>query len=304
MTNKIQRINKLEKILIVNDDMQDILAMQARLPENVMVHAASQWQARKMENTSGYDLIVVDNDANNLQESKGKETVQEIRTSNPDTPIIYTSFQPGWVPGEVYQTLGVQVIRTDQAIEEIAKQAGIVLREVQAKDNSKAPRLNIMLTYNTVKGYQAGIHETLEGERLLVVCFERRAQDQAKKILTEQVAKIYSDFDWRSDREIVKNIFVYDGINGGDWPGRVAQALGHDVRMKVNLLACGCDWERKQQLANSSYVDLYKVDCGGDREMGMIADVIMGIRRPNVDYDKLPMPKDKIKQGIEKFSMN
>src|SRR3989344_1305505 len=131
MTRK--KIQKLERILIVNDDSQDILAMQARLPENIQVHVASQFQAQNITDTTGYDLIVVDNDANDLKESKGKDTAEQIRTKNPITPIIYTSFQPGWVAAEVYQTRGVQVVQTDQVLNEIASRFGIKLREPQTE---------------------------------------------------------------------------------------------------------------------------------------------------------------------------
>jgi response regulator RpfG family c-di-GMP phosphodiesterase len=159
MTKQNQtQINKLEKILIVNDDSADILAMQARLPENIVVHGASQWQAQEMTDTSGYNLIVVDNDANDLKESKGKETVQEIRTKNPDTPIIYTSFQPGWVAGEVYQTRGVQLVQTDKALDNISERFGIKLRKPQANGGIIIPNLHILLTDNTVSGHKPGIH--------------------------------------------------------------------------------------------------------------------------------------------------
>jgi hypothetical protein len=297
-----RKIPKLERILIVNDDSQDILAMQARLPRDVVVDRASQFQAREMQDTQGYDLIVVDNDANNLKESKGKETVQQIRTVNPDTPIIYTSFQPGWVPGEVYQTRGVEVVRTDQALDEIAKRFGIDLREAKVKGGIIVPNLNILLSYNTIGGHDAGVHTASSGEKMLVSSYDRRAGRIAPAVLANEVAKIYGTFDWTADRDIVKNIFVYDGKSGGDMPGMAAQALGHDIRMRVNMLACHCDWERKQRLANSSYVDLYQVECGGETTMGRIADVIMGIQRPGTDYSKMPISVEKIKQGTtERF---
>jgi hypothetical protein len=296
------KTKKLEKLLIVNDDIEDILAMQARLPDRIAVQSASQFSAREMKTCTGYDLIVVDNDANNLQESKGKETVQKLRTSNQDTPIIYTSFQPGWVPGEVYQIKGVQVVRTDEALEQIAKQFKFRLKPAVKKETT-APLLHILLSYNSVGDYKPGIFTGVNGEKVLVMSYEKHAGHIAPIVIAEQVSKIYQNFSWRTDRDIVKNIFIYDGINGGDIPGQTAQALGHDVRMRVNLMACGCDWGRKQKLANSSYVDLYQVMCGGDTEMGLIADIILGIKREGVDYSKLPISMDKIKKGIEKFEM-
>ena len=43
--------------------------------------AASQFQARLLK-SANYDLVVLDNDANNLNESKGKKTLEEIRKLN------------------------------------------------------------------------------------------------------------------------------------------------------------------------------------------------------------------------------
>lgn len=301
MTRKT-KTNKLGRILIVNDDSADILAMKARLPENIKVNGASQWQAREMEDTTGYDLIVVDNDANDLKESKGKETVQKIRTTNPQIPIIYTSFQPGWVAGEVYQTRGVDVVQTDRALEEISKRFQIDLREPKAKGDIVIPNLHMIITYNYADGHKAGLHTSSNGEKLLISAYDRRAGRIAPQVLASEVAEIYGKFDWRVDRDIVKNIFVYDGKSGESCPAMAAQALGHDIRMQVNMLSCGCDWDRKQRFSNSSNVNLYRVECGGERTLGKIADIILGIQRADVDYTQMPISAEKIKQGTtEKF---
>lgn len=137
----------------------------------------------------------------------------------------------------------------------------------------------------------------------MVVSYDKLAKEKAKEVLLGQVRKIYQEFDWRQDRNLVRNIFVYDGLNGGELPGQIATSLGHDARMRVNLLACGCDWKIKQRLANSTYVDLFQVECSGRETLGMIADVILGIRRPEVDYKSLPMSIDRIVEETEKFQM-
>jgi len=288
----------LEKILIINDDAEDILAMQARLPEGIQVQAASQFQARYLNDFSGYDLIILDNDANNLQDSKGKETLETIRKKNPSVPVFYTSFQPGWVPGEVYQTKDTRVVRTDQLLGTLAREHGFELRDVKTSEKPDS-QLSLILSYNPVEGYDAGLHSG----KLLIVSYDKHAQGRAKEVLREEVRKIYENFDWKSDRDLIRNIFVYDGVNGGELPGSAAQSLGHDVRMNVNVMACPCDWERKQRLAGSSYVDLYRVECGGDRTLGAVADVILGIQRPGVDYNALSIPLEKITAEAEKFGM-
>jgi CheY-like chemotaxis protein len=288
----------LEKILIVNDDSEDILAMQARLPEQCNVQAASQFQARYLSDFSGYNLIILDNDANNLQDSKGKETLQAIKKRNPSVPVFYTSFQPGWVPGEVYQTRDTRVVRTDQLLDTISKEFGIELKDVEESEKPESQQ-SLILTYNPVEGYNPGLHS----DKLLIVSYDKYASGRAKEVLTQEIQKIYENFNWRTDRDLIRNIFVYDGVNGGDLPGSAAQSLGHDVRMRVHLMACRCDWERKERLFGSTYVDLHKVECGGRESLGAVADTILGIQRPGVDYNGLSIPLEKITVEAEKFRM-
>lgn len=299
MTRRKQK-PKLERILIVNDDAGDIAAMQARLPEGLQVMAASQAQARYFSDLKGYDLVVLDNDANNLADSKGAETLLELRKHDSNVPIVYTSFQPGWVPGPVYQTRGVSVVRTDEALEHLARTFNLRLREpVSSKTTQTEPQLNIIMTYNTATNYTAGMHSG----KLLVVAYDRHANERAKEILGKELQQVYGTFDWRTDRDNIRNVFVYDGVNGGDRPGVAAASLGHDIRMRVNLLACPCDWQRKARFRDSMYANLFKVNCGGDSQLGMIADVILGVQRPDVDYERLPIAKEKILEVAEKFQM-
>jgi len=41
-------------------------------------------------------------------------------------------------------------------------------------------------------------------------------------------------------------------------------------------------------------LNLSKVECRGNRSLGMIADVLLGVKRPHVDYRTLPMSKTRI----------
>jgi hypothetical protein len=289
--------NQLEKMLIVNDDTGDILAMQSRLPQGVQVLGASQFQASLLQDLN-FDVIVLDNDANNLRESKGAQTLKEIRQRNPNVPVLYTSFQPGWVPGEVYQTRNVRVVPTSEALEEISKRFGISLVERERKAESGEPQTSIILTYNPVDGYEQGVYSN---DRLLIVSYEKNAEIHAKRVLADSMRKIYEKFDWSADRDMIRNIFVYDGINGGTVSGRSAISLGHDVRMKVNLMACRCGWDRKQQLADSCYINLFQVECGGRETLGAVADVLLGVKRPEIDYAKLSIPLEKINSVAERF---
>ena len=295
-TNKTKN-KKLGKVLVINDDTEDILALQAQMPKDIELFSASQFSAQCMPDHS-YDLIILDNDANDLKESKGKKTLEEIKSKNPDAQVIYTSFQPGWVPAEVYQTKGVSVVKTDQLPEFLAQTFGIKLVPVEKKDKTPS-KTNIILTYNPVSGYSPGIHG--DG-KLLIVSYPKNASELAKQVMQQHLESLYHQFDWKTDKGLVRNIFVYDGINGKEVPGQAAASLGHDLRMKIHLMACGCDWERKLKFANQMYVDLHEVECGGRESLGAIADVILGIKRPGINYNKLAIPLEVILSESKKFN--
>ncbi|MHB8834290.1 MAG: hypothetical protein ACYC9Y_01035 [Candidatus Methylomirabilia bacterium] len=73
--------------------------------------------------------------------------------------------------------------------------------------------------------------------------------------------KIYERFSWSRDRQAIRNIFICDGINGGEMPGKLAATLAHDVRIRANLLACKCEWDRKVDVAKSMRLNLSQVEC-------------------------------------------
>jgi hypothetical protein len=246
---------------------------------------------------SSYGLIVIDNDANELKESKGKDTLEEIRNKDQNIPIVYTSFQTGWVDGKVYQTNGVEVVRTDQAIDKIGDKFKLDVKDSVTAEGPES-ETNILLTYNRVEGYEAGVYSN---GKLLILSYDKNAGIRARKVIGENLETLYGNFDWESDRELVRNIFVYDGVSGGDRPGNAASGLGHDIRMKVKLMACPCDWDRKRGFRNSRETELYKVECSGSYTLGAISDVILGVKRPGVDYGSLSIPEEKILEKAEIF---
>jgi hypothetical protein len=290
---------KLEKILIVNDDLEDILAIKARLPAGVEVEIASQMQARMLHELP-YGAVIVDNDANNMAAAKGAKTLEAVRAISQDVPVIYTSFQPSLVPPQVFTTKGVSVVRTNEVLDELVKRYSLKLRQPAAENGGAKPSLSLMITYNGVNGYEAGLH----GGKLLIVSYDKYAgPGRGQEVVMQQMEKIYKDFEFKRDRDMIKNIFVYDGINGGEWPARLASALGHDARMAVNLMACSCDWERKQMYAGSNYIELHRVECGGERTLGAIADVILGIKRANTSYGTVPISVKAANGKAEKFKI-
>jgi len=287
------------RILLVNDDIEDSISMQERFSKKqVKVDVVTQSRAKLMEKFD-YDIIVIDNDANDLKQAKGPETLEAAMWAGTKAKIYYTSFQPGWVSDNVYRTKGVQVVKTDEFLSVVAKDFGLEIKPAKKKTVGQ-PEITIMVTYNTVYGYPEGVY--CNG-KLIILSFDKDAQDRAQAVVREKLREIYKTFEWRADRDMIKNIFVYDGLNGRKWPGRMAAALGHDIRMKVQLLVCTCDSERKRRFVNTHYVDMYEVNCGGQAELALIADMVLGIMQPGRDYSNVPVPRKIIENGAEKFEI-
>lgn len=292
------------KILLVNDDTDDSLAMQQQLPAKFRVQLASQSQARFLQEKylAGFDIIVIDNDANDRDEPRGVETLKNIKDEKKASARIYfTSFQPGWVADEVKQMESVEVIKTDKLLPLLAEEFKFNPRPLPDKPKTE-PRVTLVISYNPINGYEEGVYKN---GRLVVLSYEKNAGREGQRVMQDKLEKIYRKFHWRADRDEILNIFVYDGINGGKWPAQMAAALGHDVRMRVQLICCRCEMQRKREMGDSHYVDLYWcIDrCGGSRELGMIADQVLGVRRPGIDYSVCPVPLNVIEQGAEKAAI-
>lgn len=291
---------RLERLLMVNDDLEDIRRIRAQLPEQFVVEMASQAEARMISGFE-HDLIVLDNDANDRQAAKGPETLAHIRRRRPDVAVLYTSFQPGIVDQRVRAEPGVTVVKSDEILPLMADLYGFTPLEVPA-EVSREPLVSLLISYNPIAGYGQGVHEA--GDRhVIVLGYDKRAYDRAPAVIREQMDLIYGHFDFRRDRDLLRNIFVYDGLNGGEAPGQMAAILGHDARMEVNLMACHCDWSRKERLGESVYVNLFPVECGGKESMGMVADLLLGVHRPGIGYEHLSIPESKVLAPARKFRL-
>ena len=91
----------ISTMLLINDDTEDAVQMQERLPENLEIQIASQAAAQLLQSYN-FDFIVIDNDANDLKVAKGPETLKRIIEVGTSARIFYTSFQPGWEIGRAH----------------------------------------------------------------------------------------------------------------------------------------------------------------------------------------------------------
>jgi len=281
-------MKRTKRILLINDDPNDVVSIVRRMPAGIEIMAASQCEARELKSVDA-DLIILNNDANDRKKAKGPETLGILRLIAPKVPIVYTSYQPGWVENEVLHPKDVRVVRTDQLPDYLAEKHGIVLRRLRKRAPGKEDsRISLILSYNPVDNYPEGSYG--DG-KLVVLSYDKLAKGKAKVVLEEKMAKIYKSFSWRNERHTIRNIFIYDGINGGEMPGKLAATLAHDVRIRVNLLACKCEWDRKVTVAESMGLNLRQVECTGNRSLGMIADVILGVKRPHSHCHTLPISK-------------
>ena len=93
-------MKNVKKILLINDDLNDVVSIVRRMPAGIEVMAASQREAWDLKSIDA-DLIILDNDANNRRRAKGPETLGLLRRIASKVPIVYTSYQPGWVESGV-----------------------------------------------------------------------------------------------------------------------------------------------------------------------------------------------------------
>tara|TARA_Y100000310_G_scaffold213964_1_gene214943 strand:+ start:354 stop:1223 length:870 start_codon:yes stop_codon:yes gene_type:complete len=288
---------RLGKILIVNDDIDDVVKMQERLRNIEVLVSGQRFAAR---GTEAYEarVILLDNDANDLEEARGVKTLRELREKT-DAPVVYTSFQPGWVADEVKQTPGVTVVRTDQALDYLAREHGVELAEPVAAEETGEPQLNVMVTYNEVTGYKSDMYGN---GKLLIVSFDERSNKRsAQQIVADNLKNVFGSFDWRKDREIVRNVFAYDGVRAEGYAAYSAAAMGHGIRLQVKMLTCPCDPERKSNFRDTMDTRMYRVECGGRESLGAIADEILGITR--VVPGRLPMTKEEVHEIAPRYEI-
>ncbi|MBU0727672.1 hypothetical protein KKA95_03230 [Patescibacteria group bacterium] len=150
------------------------------------------------------------------------------------------------------------------------------LEKLVKKNGKKAV---VIMTYNSVKGFPAGIHS--EG-RVVVYSWNRHAHRGDTPAIAKQLTdQFYDDFDLRRDGELFEHVFVYTGINAIDESIQTAQSIAHDWKTgddetKVTMVGCECDYNRKSRIAHNNYqVDLIKCGCGGESVLGKIAQQII-----------------------------
>ena len=177
----------VKKVLLVNDDPNDVVAIVRRMPTGIEIVAASQREARDMRSVDA-DLIILDNDANNRQKAEGPQTLWRLRQIAWNVPIVYTSYLPGRVGADVLNTRRVTVVQTDRLSDHLAEAHGIALRRparrVPGRDDAKT---SLILSYNPVDNYPEG---TYGDGKLVVLSYDQLAKGKAKQVLREKMGKI------------------------------------------------------------------------------------------------------------------
>jgi len=268
MTNK-----KLEKILVINDDADDINSLKAVLPENIKMSSISQFEA-KCRKSFNYDLIILDNDANEAKKSKGKETLKSIlKKKKLGAPVIYTSHTPSWIPDEVSNDSRVNIIKTENLPKYLANIYGIPIKQVS--ESKPEGKTSVIITYNNVENYKSGIYG--DG-KLLIVSDTKRTYEKAPEVTKKNLEKIYGTFDIKNDKDKIKDIYIYVGLNAIEEPLNLAMSLAHDIRKQIYVMACSCQWDEKASRVKNTGLDviIHQVTCGGQEDLMDVADKILG----------------------------
>jgi len=262
---------KLEKILVINDNTEDIAELKKVLPGDLKVKEMSQFEGSLIKRINQYDLIVLDNDANEAKQSKGKKTLKHILKRKVRIPIVYTSQSPGWIDKEVSNNSRVTVVKTSDLPNYLSNIYGIQLNQLQ--ENKQDGKTSIIVTYNNVEHYKPGIYDN---GKLLIVSDTKRTFKKAPEVTARNLETIFGTFDFRKDKDKIKDIYVYVGLNAIEEPLNLACSLAHDVRKQVYVMACNCSWEEKVSRIRGLDIILHQVHCGGEYELMQIADNILG----------------------------
>jgi CheY-like chemotaxis protein len=266
MTNE-----KLEKILVINDDADEIAKLKSILPDDIAVKEVTQYGASLIKRLSQYDMIILDNDANEAKESKGKKTLSKILKKKANCPVIYTSHTPDWVADEVKSNSKVIVVKTEDLPKYLAAIHGVPVKQVE--EQKQEGKTSVIITYNTIYGYKPGIYDN---GKLLIISNTTHAMEEAPEVTQKNLEKIFGTFDIRNDKDKIKDIYVYVGLHAIKEPLNLACSLAHDTHKQVYVMACHCDWQHKQYVVGNRGMILHQVRCGGDYDLMKIADNILG----------------------------
>jgi len=104
------------------------------------------------------------------------------------------------------------------------------------KNKSKSEgKTTLVLTYNKVAGYPAGIHEG-HGHRIIVHSQDKRYFQDSPQKLQELMHDLYG----KVNLEKVDEVIVYAGLNALSGALAAAIAMANNESKKVKLVACDC----------------------------------------------------------------
>ena len=270
----------IDKILIINDNRADIHSIKKRIPDSIQVIGATQDEADNYVNRSDdLDLIILDNDAKHDYFYNSTNTRKAIKRRGIKAPIISTSYKPS--ANRILKSIMnmTNIIDINNVFDVLENKYDVDLLPNEATTNSQK---SIIITYNSVSGFDTGIYN--EGN-LLISSHNRKYGDDLSEVLNTNLKKLYETFDIKANRDNIKNIFVYEGKNFGY---DTAKTLKDDSQTNVYLVSCICNHESKDSRNKRHNVESFSCECGGENTLGRIADTIIGIKRLNEPYQKIP----------------
>jgi CheY-like chemotaxis protein len=214
----------------------------------------------------------------------GYSLIETIKKNNPSTVVIGTSSEAKkallcGTPGFTMRK------RQKDAVEDLEKiyndsNFKILLKGGDKKMKDKNGKTVVLISYNSVKGFDSGWH----GEDRVYVC----ANDQGRARVTGNgrtdkeragsvMHKISNNYYHGSvPVENVKQYIVYSGLNALDSAIYMAKDLSKQAPdVPVTVAACGCSWGRKEDLLRGTNISLEGCECGGASAMGRFAQNAM-----------------------------
>ena len=123
-------------------------------------------------------------------------------------------------------------------------------------------KTHLVLTYNNVEKYPAGVYQGKKN-KVIVHSQDKRYYNESPKKLSELLHSIYGQVNM----EKIDNAVVYAGLNALEGALNVASGLVHDGK-SVKVVACSCQGEQKRRFSRDRNVEINWCECGGEDTLG------------------------------------
>jgi len=134
----------------------------------------------------------------------------------------------------------------------------------------KDKKTTLVLTYNNVEGYPAGVYES-DNNKVIV-----HSQDTGRyeKSPDSRLAELLENLHEKVNLEKIDKVIVYAGVNALDGALGAATSLVHGNH-DVQLVGCYCEVDQKRSFAYDRGIGFIQSECGGRETLQNVIDNLL-----------------------------